>query len=390
MNSNWTYKKLGELGQVITGSTPATKDSRNYTSQDVCFFKPSDFDANSFTVLKSSEYHISQYAYEHSRQLPKDSILTTCIGIIGKVGILDNDATCNQQINAIIPNREIIVPRFLGYSIMSIKKILTETANAPVVPLLNKSQFSSISIPVPSLVEQQAIVNELDTIHSVLDKQNAQLLELDKLAQAIFYDMFGDPIANDRGWEVKQLSEIVSVQCTLSYGIVQPGDGVEDGVPVVRPVDLIDTFVSVKGLKKTTPEISNSYKRTLLTGRELLMCVRGTIGVVGMATNELKGCNVTRGITPILFNNDATKWLVFYIMKTREMKQKLAELTRGIALKGINMSDVRKLPIVFPSLVLQQQFAERVEAIEQQKQLLRQSIRETEKLLAARMQHYFD
>ena len=159
----WEVKKLGEVGQVITGNTPSTKDANNYASNDKCFFKPSDFDADQLTQLLESEYKISCYAYKHSRKLPKGSVLTTCIGIVGKVGILQANATCNQQINAIIPN-ELIESYYLGYAIMLIKTLLSEKANAPVVPLLNKSQFSAITIPVPPLALQQTFAAQIEVI----------------------------------------------------------------------------------------------------------------------------------------------------------------------------------------------------------------------------------
>ncbi|MBR1922848.1 MAG: restriction endonuclease subunit S [Paludibacteraceae bacterium] len=391
MTHNWTYKKLGEVGQVITGSTPTTKDERNYSSKDVCFFKPSDFSSEKLTELASSEFYISSYAYEHSRKLPKDSVLTTCIGIIGKVGILTADATCNQQINAIIPNKEIIVPRFLGYSIISIKGLLSERANAPVVPLLNKSQFSSIEIPIPSLLEQESIVAELDAINHLIDLQEKQLREYDRLAQSLFYSTFGDPTNNPKGWEVKKLSDVVSEECKMSYGIVQPGDDIEDGVPVVRPIDFKDSeYIQRKGLKKTLPSISDSYKRTILRGDEILICVRGTTGTMGLATPELKGCNVTRGIVPLYFRNEMNKWFMYKYLKSNFAQNIIAENTYGATLKQINISALRSIPIMCPPLALQQTFAAQIEAIEQQKALIRRSLDETRTLLAARMQYYFE
>lgn len=159
----WEVKSLGEVGRVITGNTPSTRDANNYASSDVCFFKPSDFDADQLSQLCESEFKISNYAYEQSRKLPKGAILTTCIGIVGKVGILKTDATCNQQINAIIPN-ELTESYYLGYAILLIKNLLSEKANAPVVPLLNKSQFSAVCIPLPPLSLQQSFAAQIEAI----------------------------------------------------------------------------------------------------------------------------------------------------------------------------------------------------------------------------------
>lgn len=249
--------------------------------------------------------------------------------------------------------------------------------------------LKEISIPIPPLSIQRSIVAELDLLHSVISKKKEQLRELDNLAQSLFYQMFGDPITNPMGWEIKKLGEVVAEDCSLSYGIVQPGDHVENGIPVVRPIDLIDTYVFRKGLKCTSKEIANAYKRTVLRGNELLMCVRGTTGVVSIASSELVGCNTTRGITPIALGEKVSLWFVYHLLKMSSYQQLIASLTYGIALKQINMKDVRTLPIILPPLSLQQSFAAKVSAIEAQKQAITQSIQHTEALLAQRIDQYF-
>ena len=138
MREGWPTKKLGELGKVITGSTPPTRDESNYSSPDVCFVKPSDIAKTGITTISNTEFHISRKAFLQSRKLPQGSVLTTCIGIIGKVGILGVDATCNQQINAIIPDKGVVSSSFLAYSILSRQHLLSSIANAPFVPIINK------------------------------------------------------------------------------------------------------------------------------------------------------------------------------------------------------------------------------------------------------------
>lgn len=261
------------------------------------------------------------------------------------------------------------------------------------VPSLGYSRhyklLKEINIPIPPLTDQERIVSELDLLTSIINKQKAQLKELDSLAQSIFYDMFGDPIENPKGWEIMKLEKIVSDDCSISYGIVQPGDGVENGVPVVRPIDLTKTFVSREGLKQTTKEISDSYKRTILKGDEILMCVRGTTGLLSLSSSNLKGCNVTRGITPIECNDKNNRLFVYYQLLSHGIQQHIENYTRGIALKQINMKDVRDIPLIVPPLSLQQSFASKVEAIEAQKALITKSMEETQRLFDSRMDYWF-
>ena len=120
------------------------------------------------------------------------------------------------------------------------------------------------------------------------------------------------------------------------------------------------------------------------------MCVRGTTGLISMATPELQGCNVTRGITPIECGPTCYKWFIFYQILNPAIQHHIAEYTKGIALKQINMKDVRDIPLCLPPLPLQHLFAQRIEQIEHQKAEVQKSITNLETLLASRMQYWFE
>ena len=180
-DKGWEKKRLDEIGKVITGNTPSTKDESNYSSADYCFVKPSDIAKDSISYISNTEFYVSEKAYINSRQLPKGSVLTTCIGIIGKVGILQKDATCNQQINAIIPNKDIDA-KFLAHVLFMIRDVLTDVANAPIVPIINKKEFSSVSIPVPLFSLQQDFASKIESI----EKQKELISQSIKETETLF------------------------------------------------------------------------------------------------------------------------------------------------------------------------------------------------------------
>ena len=180
-DKGWEKKRLDEIGKVITGNTPSTKDESNYSSADYCFVKPSDIAKDSISYISNTEFYVSEKAYINSRQLPKGSVLTTCIGIIGKVGILQKDATCNQQINAIIPNKDIDA-KFLAHVLFMIRDVLTDVANAPIVPIINKKEFSSVSIPVPLFSLQQDFASKIESI----EKQKELIAKSIKETETLF------------------------------------------------------------------------------------------------------------------------------------------------------------------------------------------------------------
>ena len=289
-----------------------------------------------------------------------------------------------------VKSKEELEQAYLNYHLLFFNDVIYHLGKGAAQRNLDVKAFRQLVIAIPPKSTQLSIVSELDKLNELIRIKKEQLKDYDTLAQSIFYEMFGDPVENEKGWEVKELIETVIPECKISYGIVQPGEHVEDGVPIVRPVDMLQTFISKDGLKKTTKEISNSYNRTILTGKELLICVRGTTGVVSLVDESLKGANVTRGIAPLLFSMDVERWFMYYQIKTPSVRGVISSLTRGIALKQINMSDLRKIQVILPPLPLQHSFAHKIEQIERQKAEVQKTITDLETLLAARMQYWFD
>ena len=369
MREGWEYKKLNEV---------CDKGSSNIVINKL-------IDNNGDYPLYGASGLIKDIDFYHQDK--------RYIGIV-KDGAGVGRVNIYPAFSSLVGTMQYIFPKE-GYSLDFIKYFLikldlSHCVSGATIPHIYFKDYGKELIPTPSLDTQLAIVSELDKINELIRLKKEQLKDFDNLAQSLFYEMFGDPVENEKGWEVKKLVEIVSDNCSISYGIVQPGDGIENGVPVVRPVDMTGTFVYRQGLKNTTKEISESYKRTILKGNEILMCVRGTTGLISMASSELRGCNVTRGITPIECGKSCNKWFIYYQISNSSIQQYIAEYTRGIALKQINMKDVRDIPLCLPPLSLQQLFAHRIEQIEHQKAEVQKSITDLETLLASRMQYWFE
>lgn len=387
MREGWEYKKFDEVFNLQMGKTPNRKNPDYFGGKNVWI---SIRDLGDKEVLESNE-HITDKAVSDTniRKVKKGTVIMSFKLTVGKCGIAAKDLYTNEAIMAFNTKEGYdINSSFLYYYLQCYN---WEGSNKAVMGItLNKATISKQHINIPPKSTQLAIVSELDKINELIRLKKEQLKDFDNLAQSLFYEIFGDPVENEKGWEVKKLNEIVSDNCSISYGIVQPGDGIENGVPVVRPVDMTGTFVYRQGLKNTTKEISDSYKRTILKGNEILMCVRGTTGLIAMASSELRGCNVTRGITPIECGKSCNKWFIYYQISNSSIQQYIAEYTRGIALKQINMKDVRDIPLCLPPLPLQHLFALRIEQIEHQKAEVQKAITDLETLLASRMQYWFE
>jgi type I restriction enzyme S subunit len=209
----------------------------------------------------------------------------------------------------------------------------------------------AISFP-ESLSEQQRIVALLDEAFAGLATAKANAERNIQNARAVFESHLAVTFSQRGvGWAEMSLEAVVDPSCSLSYGIVQPGEDYLDGLPIVRPTDLGANLIHLDGLKRIEPKLAEGYRRTTLQGGELLLCVRGSTGIVSIAAPELRGANVTRGIVPIRFNSAyVLPELGYYLMKSEHVQSQIREKTYGAALTQVNIRDLRTLTLFVPSL----------------------------------------
>ena len=152
-NGFYETKTIGEVGEVLTGTTPSMKKEEYYDSDDILFIKPGDIPENTISGIDTAENYISDKARKAARVFPEGSVLVTCIGTIGKIGIAEFESSCNQQINVIVPSSNIN-SLYLAYNLLIIRSVIQDAANAPVVPILNKTEFSKLKVMVPPYDKQ--------------------------------------------------------------------------------------------------------------------------------------------------------------------------------------------------------------------------------------------
>ncbi len=255
---------------------------------------------------------------------------------------------------------------YLCYSLMFYK--VDGMVNGATRQKLTQAAMRKMQIPSRSIDEQKYIVDELNRIIRIKEQRQQELRLLDDLIKARFVELFGDAVDNPMGWEKKQLQEIVTDDCTISYGIVQTGDDQEEGVPVFRPVDIVNRVPKLEELKKTTEEISNKYKRTILKGREMLITVRANIADTCIVGDEFAGFNVGRGIVPIRTQEDIMVLeFLKYLMDSKHLNDDIKSKAKGITLIQLNMEDLREVELIIPPLEQQKSFVEFAKQVDKSK-----------------------
>lgn len=245
-----------------------------------------------------------------------------------------------------------------------------QTLNLPsmargVKPGINRNDVYSLPIPLPPLEEQRRIVAVLDEAFEGLARARAHAEANLQNARELFESFLGAIFTrHSADWSSLPLQKLVEGDCTLSYGIVQPGDEVSGGMPIVRPTDLGRRVITLDGLKRIDATRADGYARTKLKGTEILLCVRGSTGVVSMASAALKDANVTRGIVPVRFDPQRVdQRLGYYQFLSKPVQDQIRAGTYGAALMQINIRDLRQIAFVVPPLNQQGPLIQRIESV---------------------------
>ena len=251
--------------------------------------------------------------------------------------------------------------------------------------------LKEVNIEYPEPDKQQKIVEVLDKISRVIEERKLELQQLDELIKARFVEMFGDSVTNNMQWDMDTLLGVLEAGRTVTYGIVQTGDDVDEGIPVFRPIDIAGGHVPKREeLKKTLPEISDKYKRTVLKGNELLITVRGSVGETFQVSEEFVGCNVGRNIVPLVTDKKrVNQRFLQELFAQKPIRDWLKAITKGIALQGLNMSEFKEMPVIVPEMRLQEEYVEFANQVDKSKVAVQKSLDETQTLFNSLMQEYF-
>lgn len=250
------------------------------------------------------------------------------------------------------------------------------------------SDLKRFDIPLPPQSTQLAIVSELDKINELIRLKKEQLKDFDNLAQSLFYEMFGDPVENEKGWEVKKLGDV----CCIGTGSTpnrKNKDFYENGTyPWVKstevcnlPIYSVEEYITEEALKN-----SNC---TLYPKNTILMAMYGqgkTRGQIGLL--KIEACT-NQAVAAIIPTKEVVDE-IFLCQHLMLMYEHIRNMARGGNQANLNLSIVKSIQIILPPLPLQHLFAQRIEQIEREKSEVQKSIQDLETLLASRMQYWFE
>lgn len=265
-------------------------------------------------------------------------------------------ARVNQHVSIIRPRPEILCHRFLHYLLIAeaCKKRLLDTGEegGTTRQAITKAQLQNFQISFPPLPEQRRIVAVLDdTLKGVAATKRSMRQNL-RNAEELFKSHLDDVVAECRGLgKASTLADLCDDSRIITYGVIKLGTHTPSGVPCLRTSNVRYLHIETKGMKCISQSLSSEYSRTILRGGEVLVNVRGTLGGVALVPSEMLGWNISRevAVVPVDPSRLSPEFLAYWIASNASQRW-LGGVKKGAAYVGINIEDLRSLPVAVPPL----------------------------------------
>ena len=344
-SDEWKQRKLGEIGEVITGSTPSTQHPEYYSEDGMPWVTPTDIVDN---IIYDTPRKLSPIGEKVGRVVPADTILVTCIASIGKNAMLVNTGSFNQQINSLVPDKKKYDPYFLLTESFHWSAKMKREAAAGTMQIVNKNEFSAIETYVPELSEQKAIgayfcqIDKLITLHqhkyeSLVAVKKAMLEKMfpkeGETVPEIRFAGFTDP------WEQRKLGDVCQITMGQSPDGATYSDIPSDYILVQGNADLKNGWVC--------PRIWTTQKTKTAEAGDLIMSVRAPAGAMGKTDyNVVLG----RGVAGIKGNE-----FIYQTLVKMDEYGYWKKLAAGSTFESINSDVISNAEIVVPQDVDEQE-----------------------------------
>ncbi|MGL5407703.1 MAG: restriction endonuclease subunit S, partial [Shewanella sp.] len=351
--SQWEMVKLRDVCKITSGGTPNRKH-QEYFSGSIPWVKTGDLKQK---YISTPEEFITELGVKNSaaKIFPKGTVLIALYGAtIGACSILSIDATTNQACGAILPSEKIL-PEYLYLFLLSHKQVFISQGVGGAQPNISGGILKDTLIPLPPLDIQKQIVARLDLAQALVDQRKQQLGLMDALVQSTFYEMFGDPVKNEKRWEIKPLSLLSK---KITDGTHQSPNWADNGHPFIFVSNIRNHEIDFNTSKFVSQEEAiRLHKGCKIEIGDVLLTVVGSYGY----SARVKDSNIfafqrhIAHIKPLPGLMDSV--FLERLLSSMEIKGYIDNVVTGIAQKTLTLSELKKLPTIVPPLTLQQQFA---------------------------------
>lgn len=385
MREGWEYKRLGELCDIVMGQSPM---GNSINENNGIEFHQGKTNFGDKFLMESGIYTTSPI-----RIAEKKTILLCVRAPVGIINITERQVCIGRGLSSLKPRLGLEL-LYLYYCLLSKQNYFESNSTGSTFKAISSKVINNTIIQFPPKPTQLSIVSELDKLNELIQIKKEQLKAYDALAQSIFYEMFGDPVENEKGWEVKKLGELCS---KIGSGATPRGGNEsykDEGISLIRSLNVYNNEFRRKDLAYIDDEQAAALSNVTILEDDVLLNITGaSVARCCIVPSDLLPARVNQHVCIIRpFDNVLVPIFLNKVLTNISYQIRLLTLARskGATREALPKSVVDSLLVPLPPLSLQQSFAHKIEQIERQKAEVQKTITDLETLLAARMQYWFD
>lgn len=385
MREGWEYKRLGELCDIVMGQSPM---GNSINENNGIEFHQGKTNFGDKFLMESGIYTTSPI-----RIAEKKTILLCVRAPVGIINITERQVCIGRGLSSLKPRLGLEL-LYLYYCLLSKQNYFESNSTGSTFKAISSKVINNTIIQFPSKSTQLSIVSELDKLNELIRIKKEQLKDYDTLAQSIFYEMFGDPVENEKGWEVKKLGELCS---KIGSGATPRGGNEsykDEGISLIRSLNVYNNEFRRKDLAYIDDEQAAALSNVTILEDDVLLNITGaSVARCCIVPSDLLPARVNQHVCIIRpFDNVLVPIFLNKVLTNISYQIRLLTLARskGATREALPKSVVDSLLVPPPPLSLQHSFAHKIEQIERQKAEVQKTITDLETLLAARMQYWFD
>ncbi len=386
---SWPLVPLSDAALIQMGTAPPGS-SYNEASEGVPMIAGAGDYGEKYPLPK-------KWTTQPTRMTNEGDLIVCVRATIGDLNWADKKYCLGRGVAGVRAKRNVADLGYLAHVIASKKRELTKLGTGSTFLAIRRDDLKGLQIPLPPLKEQKRIAAILDKADAIRRKRQQAIELADQFLRSVFLDMFGDPLANPKGWKVKTLQDLSS---KISSGTTPIGGSkvyVDEGVAFLRSQNVWRNKIVTDDLVYIDSATHSKMHKSSLKNKDLLMTKTGrfntensSLGRAAIFLGEDDTANINGHVYLMRLQDNVVHEFVLFILTTNEYREYIRSVcVGGIDKRQINKDHLQHFPIICPPLDIQHQFSEITRAIGAQNNLAKKSLKEFEDLFDSLSQKVF-